>query len=498
MKSSGYTIFISSVQKELAEERRTLKNYILNDPLLKRFVSEVFLFEDLPASDRRANDVYLEEVEHCDVYVGLFGMEYGKEDSGGFSPTEREFDYATAKGKTRLAFVKGSEDKGRHPKMIKLIHKAGSQLIRRRFSDIPDLTSALYASLVEYLEKVGKLQTLPFDAAACPRANMGDISSEQLKWFLETARRERNYVLAKKTPTRKTLAHLNLLDGKYPSHAAVLLFCDMPQRFLPTSEVKCLHFHGTEVRKPIPSYQIFKGTLFELVDHAVDFVMSKINRSVGTRALGPQAPVEYELPIEAVTEAIVNAVAHRDYASNASVQIMLFADRLEVWNPGELPPSLTPERLRKPHASIPRNPLVAEPLYLARYIEKAGSGTLDMIEKCSEALLPAPDFEERAGQFVTTIWRDWLTEEVIVSLGLSDRQKTAINRIRRERRLTNSEYQEITSTSRATAKRDLEDLVRKGVLVLMGAGRGAFYNVPKKRLINGSNGSSGSKKENGS
>ena len=498
MPTTRLSIFISSVQKELSEERRTLKDYIMNDPLLKRFVSDVFLFEDLPAGDRRADDVYLEEVKRCTMYVGLFGLEYGREDSGGLSPTEREFDHATAKGKTRLVFIKGSGDKRRHPKMVKLIHKAGSQLIRRRFSDIPDLTAAVYASLVEYLERAGKLQTLPFDAAACPRASMGDISSEKLKWFLATARRERNYALSEKTPARKALAHLNLLDGKYPSHAAVLLFCDMPQRFLPTSEVKCMHFHGTVVRKPIPSYQIFKGTLFELVDHAVDFVMSKINRSVGTRALGPQAPVEYELPIEAVTEAVVNAVAHRDYASNASVQVMLFADRLEVWNPGELPPSLTPERLREPHASIPRNPLVAEPLYLARYIEKAGSGTLDMIEKCSKARLPAPDFEERAGQFVTTIWRDWLTEEVIVLLGLNDRQRTAINRIRQERRLTNAGYQEITSTSRATAKRDLEDLVRKGVLVLMGAGRGAFYNMPKKRLINGSNGSFGSKKENGS
>jgi len=59
------------------------------------------------------------------------------------------------------------------------------------------------------------------------------------------------------------------------------------------SEVKCLHFHGTEVQKPIPSYQIYKGTVFELVDQAVDFVMSKIARRVGTRALGPQAPVDY-------------------------------------------------------------------------------------------------------------------------------------------------------------------------------------------------------------
>ena len=131
---------------------------------------------------------------------------------------------------------------------------------------------------------------------------------------------------------------LNLLDGEQPSHAAILLFGAAPQRFLPTSEVKCLHFHGTEVRKPIPSYQIYKGAVFELVDQAVDFVLSKLVRAVGTRAAGTEAPVTYELPREAVAEAIVNAVAHRDYASNASVQVMLFADRLEVWNPGELPP----------------------------------------------------------------------------------------------------------------------------------------------------------------
>lgn len=172
-----------------------------------------------------------------------------------------------------------------------------------------------------------------------------------------------------------------------------------------TSEVKCLHFHGTQVQKPIPSYQVYKGTVFELVDQAVDFVMSKIDRSVGTRAQGPQAPVKYELPGQAVAEAIVNAVAHRDYASNASVQVMLFSDRLEVWNPGHLPPPLTPESLRRPHASIPRNPLIAEPLFLARYIEKAGTGTLDMISLCKADGLPTPQFRQDGGQFIQTLSR---------------------------------------------------------------------------------------------
>ena len=110
---------------------------------------------------------------------------------------------------------------------------------------------------------------------------------------------------------------------------------------------------------------------------------------------------------EAVAEAIVNAVAHRDYTSNASVQVMLFADRLEVWNPGELPPPLTPESLRAPHASasIPRNPLIADPMFLARYAEKAGSGILDMIARCKQAGLPTPEFRQEGGQFVQRLRR---------------------------------------------------------------------------------------------
>src|SRR3989304_3635545 len=180
----------------------------------------------------------------------------------------------------------------------------------------------------EYLRRTGDLRTLPFDAAACPRATLDDISEEKLAGFLERARSARGYALGGETSVDAALAHLNLLDRGMPSHAAVLLFGKQPQRFLITSEVKCIHFHGTEMRKPIPSYHIYKGTVFELVDQAVDFVMSKIARSVGTREHGPQAPVEYELPKQAVAEAIVNAVAHRDYTSNASLQGMLMSVRL--------------------------------------------------------------------------------------------------------------------------------------------------------------------------
>src|SRR5713101_1987338 len=106
-------IFISSVQKEFTRHLLDLKAFLLGDAVLRRFISEVFLFEEIPAKDRRADQVYLEEVEHCDIYLGIFGYEYGYEDKNGISPTEHEYNYATQRGKTRLIYVWGSDEKKR-------------------------------------------------------------------------------------------------------------------------------------------------------------------------------------------------------------------------------------------------------------------------------------------------------------------------------------------------------------------------------------------------
>ena len=396
-------IFISSVQKEFAGERRALRDYIQGDPMLRRFF-DVFLFEELPASDRRADAVYLDEVARCGVYVGLFGDEYGWEDADGISPTQREFDRATKLGKPRLIFVRGADDADKHPKMRALIKKAGGELIRRRFATSAELIGGVYAALVHFLESKELIRHGPFDAATCPDATLDDLSAENIQRFVSIARRARGFPLAEETPTAEVLEQLHLLRKGQPTHAAILLFGRQPQRFLISSEIKCAHFHGTQVAKPIPFYQVYKGNVFDLVDQAVDFVLSKINLAVGTRAESTQAPVAYEMPPEVVREAIVNAVAHRDYTSNGSVQVMLFSDRLEVWNPGTLPPSLTLEKLRHPHGSIPGNPLLAEPLYLTKYIERMGTGTGDMIDRCRNAGLPEPQFTLTDG-FVITLRR---------------------------------------------------------------------------------------------
>ena len=412
-------IFVSSVQSEFAQEREALREYVRGDPLLRRFF-DLFLFEDAPAADRRPDELYLDEVERCDVYVGLFGWGYGAEDETGTSPTEREFDHAAAHGAHRLVFVKGADDQARHPKMRALIGRAQAGLIRRRFGTVEELRTSLYAALVEYLEGRELLRRGPFDAAPCAEAGLDDLDEEWMRLFVRIARRARKFPLPEDVPPDRLLRHLNLLRGERLTNAAVLLFGKAPQRFLRSSEIKCARFHGTEVEKPIPSYQVYKGTVFQLVDQAVDFVLGKIDRAIGTRAEGVRAPRTYEIPPEVVTETIVNAVAHRDYTSTGGVQVMLFADRLDVRNPGRLPPPLTLEELRVAHNSVPVNPLLAESLYLAEYVERMGTGTLDMIRRCAEAGLPEPEFTVTDG-FATTIRRPRAARQGFPGI---DRQKT--------------------------------------------------------------------------
>ncbi len=96
------------------------------------------------------------------------------------------------------------------------------------------------------------------------------------------------------------------------------------------------------------------------------------------------------------------------------------------WNPGKLPGTLTFEDLFTDHPSIPNNPLIAESLYLTGYIEKAGSGTQKIINLCAETELPEPEFVQKSGSFILTLWRDWLTDEILETLNLNDRQKKGI------------------------------------------------------------------------
>ena len=460
-------IFISSVQSEFAEERKALLDYLQSDPLMSQFF-DAFLFENEPATDKRPEQAYLDKASKCDVYVGLLGCRYGSENRQGLSPTEREFNRATKARAHRLIFVKTATPESRHPKAQKLIDKVQADLIRKRFRTPTELVNSLYAALVEYLSKKHIIQQGPFDAAVCPKATLGKLDNHKIKKFIRKAQAARDFPLSDKIKPQDLLHHLSLSSNGHIKNAAILLFAKEPQRFFISSEVKCAHFHSTYVAKPIPSHQIYTGTVFEMADQAIDFVLSKINFSVGTRAHSVQAPVRYEIPKEVVTEAIVNAIAHRDYTSKASVQVMLFSDRLEVHNPGRLPSELTIEQLRTAHKSLPPNRLLAKPLYLAKYIEQMGTGTLDMLRRCEKAGLPEPKFAIDGG-FVVTIWRpsqkSWLESkgQVLGSNEPESRLESSLKRPESNAKGSILEVKRLESRLESTQKR-LESNAKGSIL----------------------------------
>ena len=384
-------IFISSVQTEFAQERIALHQYIVSDPLLGKFF-DPFLFELHPATDHRADDVFLRDVQNCDIYLGILGREYGSEDSAGLSPTEKEFDQATDLNKTRLVFLSNHTKSDRAPKQITFIKKAQNILVRKLFGSIDELKSAVYAALIRYLEEKQFIQIGPFDAAINPKATLSDLSTDKVKRFVRMAESNRGFPIPESAPIEDVLTHLNLIDGEQLTNAAILLFGKEPQRFFISSEVRCASFHGIEVAKPIQSYKVFKGDVFELVDETVDFLLSKLDFSVGTRSKHNQIPGQYEIPRAIIAEAVVNAVAHRDYTSNGSIQAYVLADRIEISNPGSLPLGWTTEKLKALHSSIPANPLLALPMYLAGYIERLGTGTSDMIKIARSMHLKEPRF----------------------------------------------------------------------------------------------------------
>jgi len=473
-------VFISSVQSEFAAERQMLFDYLTSDALLGKFF-EPFIFERMEAKDQPAQMVYFGQVEMCDVYIGLFGKKYGFEDITGVSPTEREYDLATELHKTRLIYIKNAAK--REEKEAILISKIEKDVVRKSFSDTDELKAAVYASLIRYLEEKEIIRLFPFDATFNRNATPEDIDEKKVKNFVARARIKRNFPFDESDDYRTVLSHLDLVENEKVTNAAILLFGKKTQKFMITSSVKCCQFYGNRIEKPIPSYHIYDGDVFELIDQAVSFVMSRIDAKVSDRNKTVLADVEPELPLQAVIEAIVNAVCHRDYTSNASVQVMLFKNRLEIWNPGQLPYGLTVEMLKTKHASRPANPLLARPMYLFGSIEQVGTGTEMIVEKCIEKGLRPPEFEQDSN-FNVTLWRNEDNQEEMnisekvtekVTERVTENQRMILESITKNPYLSSDELSSIVGISAVKIRQNLSKLKAKNLIERIGPNRGGGY-----------------------
>lgn len=187
---------------------------------------------------------------------------------------------------------------------------------------------------------------------------------------------------------------------------------------------------------------------------------------------------KFEYPKNAIREALLNAIAHKDYSGGTPIQISVYDDKLIFWNEGQLPENWTVKNLLKKHASRPFNPDIANALFRSGYIESWGRGTIKIIRECKRAGLPEPIFVYDSSDISIEFRKDIYNEEYLNSLNLNERQVKAILYTKENRKITNSEYQALNDCSRNTASNDLAELVEKELLKPSGQkGAGAFYTL---------------------
>ena len=313
---------------------------------------------------------------------------------------------------------------------------------------------------------------LYFDSQICKEATLGDIDNIKVKRFLERASFERRLEINPNITPKEALGKLNLIKKDKLTNGAILLFGKNPQKFFLQSETRCARFKGIEPLEFI-DMKVFGGNIIDQREDALEFVKEHIKLHAEIK--GTERVERWEYPIEAIREAITNAICHRNYKISSNVQIRVFDDRIEIWGCGPLPEPLTVEDLRKKHDSVLRNPLIGRCFFLIKYIEQWGTGTNRMIKKCLSSGLPEPLFEEISGNLVVT-FRGKITKEYLEGLDLNKRQIVAMEYIKKIGKITNKNYREMfPEISNETARLDLNTMVRKMLLNKRGEKKGVYY-----------------------
>lgn len=315
-----------------------------------------------------------------------------------------------------------------------------------------------------------------WDAGAVADATFDDIDENALRHFLRRAKQERNMAIALDTPLAEALAKLELLYEGKPNRAAILLFGKRPQRFFYPAELRCARFKGAE---PIHflDMKVMAGDIIAQVPAAMEFIQRHISMAAEIVATQVERIDRWEYPLEALREAIINAVCHRDYCDSGNVQVRIFDDRIEVWSPGLLPEGITIPDLYRTHSLRPRNHRIAHAFFLINYIEQWGTGTLRMIELCKAEGLPEPEYDERSGAVVVSFKRRKPTRKYHDAPEQSQRQKQALELVRQQGRLTARDYAKLLGVSKRTANCDLMALVERGLLQQGGKGKTLYFEL---------------------
>jgi len=320
-------------------------------------------------------------------------------------------------------------------------------------------------------------EKLYFDSDICKEAKLKDINKERLLWFVKEARVHRGLDIEDGLSMEEILERLKVLKERRLTNSAILLFGVNPQKFFLQTLIKAIRFRGSDVTEDMLDFKTIEGDILIQIKKLEDFIFEHIPKQAWIEEGKLQRQEKWLYPPKAIREALANALAHRDYGTTSSIQVRIFDDRLEIWNPGGLPPGLTIEKLKKKHTSIPRNPLIAKAFFWVKYVEEVGTGTNKIIRWCKEWKLPEPEFEDTGTDFVVTLRKSKLTDEYLLSLNLNERQRTAIGYLKQNRFITNREYREINKIGKVISAKELNIMVEKKILRRIGKGRIIKYEL---------------------
>lgn len=317
-----------------------------------------------------------------------------------------------------------------------------------------------------------------FEAQLPPGASLEDLNMDRVSAYAEAI----GFPVQSEQDLIELLVRRGCLKrtGKriYPTYAAILLFGRYPQQWLPSATILAARFSGQTFADQFVKEEI-GGTLPEQLRRAEAFVRENLRRVV--RMVGLTHEETTEVPVEAVRELLVNAVAHRDYnLQGDSVHLNLFAGRIEVHSPGGLPGPVNLQNLLE--ARFSRNAVIVQILSDLGFVERLGYGLDRVVTVMKQNHLRPPRFEEVAGSFRVTLYGEALPprQEVDLSayqdLDLNPRQEAALSYLSRHRRITNRDFQEMCpDVHPETLRRDLADLVSRNILIKVGDKKATYY-----------------------
>jgi len=253
------------------------------------------------------------------------------------------------------------------------------------------------------LKKVGKT----WDDTIEPNATFADIDENSIQFFIKEAVKTQRLPFLKSDNTQ-ILENLRLIENRKFKRAAVLLFGKEPCKFFINAYAKIGKFGISD--DDLQSQEIVEGNIFQLADQIIEILDKKyFIKTISYEGLHRVETTPY--PFEAIREALINAIIHRNYLG-PPIQISLYDDKIIIWNVGKLPEQITIDDLKRKHASYPKNPHLADVFFKGGLIEAWGRGTLKIINECNKFGLPEPSIELMNGGIAVIFYKKGYLETI--------------------------------------------------------------------------------------